>query len=345
MRVARSVKTVSVVIPNRNRAALLARALRSVLAQELPENVLLEVVVVDNGSGDGSVALSRDLGARTILLGANRGVSVALNRGITSSTGRWIVLLNNDVELAPDWLVRMLRGAERDGVWFATGKVLDALRPGLVDGAGDGVCRGGAAWRLGHGRPDGPGLAHARTVRFPSATASLFRREFFDRVGLFDEAFFAYLEDVELGLRAAAHGLRGVYVPRARCWHRGSATVGAWSGPMVAWITRHRLLLLARHYSPGMLLEFGHEIAAVQLLWAAMAVRRGRAGAWLRGAWCGMADFVQHRRDGRGTAARRLAAALCESEVEIRALQRSGTPDRFWKWYFRLARPLGGGDR
>ncbi len=329
--------TVSAVIPHRNRSDLLARALRSLFAQRLPPRVSLEVIVVDNGSRDGSAAVAAALGARMVLLGSNQGVSRALNRGIEAAVGDWVALVNNDVDLAPDWLGGLLEGALRADAWFATGKIFDASRRDVLDGAGDAVCRGGAAWRLGHGKRDGPAFSVPRPTFFPAATASLFRREFFDRTGLFDESIFAYLEDVDLGMRAAALGLGGIYLPQAVAWHLGSQTGGRWSDRTVAWITRHQLLLLSKHYSEDMLLRFARPIAVAQFLWAALALSRGRWRAWLRGLALGLADCRQHWRAGPRRGERRLAAALQEGEAEIASFQQAAGWDSFWRWYFRLA--------
>ncbi len=331
--------TVSVVIPHRNRAALLEQALASLDRQELSPGVDLDVVVVDNGSMDESHAVAASHGARTVQLGRNLGVSRALNRGIEESRGEWVVLLNNDVRLAPDWLAKLLRAAAEHRSWFATGRVYDASRPDLLDGAGDAVCRGGVAWRLCHGRPDTSASGRGRPTFFPSATASLFRREFFARAGMFDEDFFAYLEDVEVGLRAASLGLAGVYEPQALAWHKGSATAGRWSDAVVVWMTRHQILILAKHYSQTMLLRFGQPVLVAQLLWALLAISRGRTRAWLSGLRSGLAESSRYwRAEGRsGEAA--LVAALLASESEIAEVQGACGWDNWWKWYFRLARP------
>ena len=330
---------VSAVIPNRDRSDLLAKALRSLSAQRLPPHVGLEAIVVDNGSRDGSAEMAAGLGARTILLGSNLGVSRAFNRGIEAAGGEWVALINNDVELAPDWLERLLARAESTGAWFATGKIFDASRREVLDGAGDAVCLGGTAWRLGHGKRDGPPFASPRATFFSAATASLFRRGFFDRAGMFDESFFAYLEDVDLGMRAASLGLAGVYEPAAVAWHAGSATGGRWSDRSVAWITRHQLLLLAKHYSEDMLLRNARPIAAAQALWAALALARGRPLAWLRGLVQGLGDCRACRPSTGGAPDGRLTAALRAGEAEIARLQRATGWDTYWRWYFRLAGP------
>jgi len=328
--------TVSVVIPHLDRADLLERVLDCLSAQRLPPEAGLEVIVVDNGSSDGSAEVAARHGVRSILLGSNQGVSKALNRGIEEARGEWIAVLNNDVDLAPDWLAVLLEAAQRTDAWFATGKVYDAGRPDVLDGAGDAVCRGGTAWRLGHGKRDGPEYSRPRATYFPSATAALFRREFFDCAGCFDESFFAYLEDVDLGMRAATLGLEGVYVPDALAWHRGSATAGRWSDSSVSWITRHQLLLIAKHYSEALLLQFALPVLTAQLLWAGLALSRGRYRAWLSGILLGLEDCRSHWRPSSRRGEQSLAAALRAGEGEIAALQRAGGWDTYWRWYFRL---------
>ena len=333
--------TVSIVIPHLNRYELLTGLLDSIQQQELPEGVVLETLLVDNGSTDKSVEVARSLGVRVLRLSQNEGVSRALNRGIRATDGEVVVLLNNDVELAPDWLGHLLEAMKDDNIWFATGKTLDFEERGLIDGAGDAMCRGGASWRLGHGKNDGPEFDLGRRTFFPSATATAFRRTFFDRVGLLEEGFFAYLEDADLGLRAAIEKLPGMYVPEAVAYHRGGATSGVWSSQTVEWMTCHQLLLIAKFYSIGMILRYAHAILAAQLLWAGLAISRGRGGAWLRGFALGVWKFSRVRRASkqvRGNAGR-LRTVLSEAEADIFRVQNATSWDSYWKWYFRFVNP------
>lgn len=333
--------TVSLVIPHWNRADLLRQVLASVRALSLPDGISTEVIVVDNASEDDSREVAELAGARVVSVAANEGVSRALNRGIAASSGDWIVLLNNDVELTSNWLRELYTSAIDADAWFATGKVLDSASPDRVDGAGDAVCRGGTAWRIGNGKADGPAFDRSRQTYFPSATAALFRRDFFDRVGPLDESFYAYLEDVDLGMRAAIAELPGIYVPRAVAFHQGSATAGAWSAKSVTWITRHQILLLAKYYPLKLLIRFFLPIAVAQILWAAMAISRGRLGAWVRGVIDGLTAVPTARRSGKALrlSSDRLAAALEGAEAEIGGIQSRVGWDTYWKWYFRLARP------
>lgn len=327
--------SVSFVIPNWNRRDLLAAALASIRAQTLPP---LEILVADNGSTDGSEEVARQAGAQVLRLGVNKGFSFAVNRGVEAARGEMIAVVNNDVEFNPDWTERLATRLEQGG-WFAIGKLLDYSRRAQIDGVGDAICRGGTACRLGHGRPDCSLFYTPRFTYFPSATAVLVRRGFFDKAGKLEETFFAYLEDVDLGLRAALLSLEGVYVPEAVAYHHGSATLGAWSRPMVERLTRNQILLLAKFYPWGLVWRFWRPILVAQGLWAAMAVRHGRLGAYVRGLGRGLASGItlrrltaQWRSDGN-----RLADVLIRSERELVRVQHATGWDQYWQWYFRLA--------
>jgi GT2 family glycosyltransferase len=162
---------VSVIIPNWNGAALLETLLASLEAQE----GIGEVIVVDNGSSDNSVAIGRKAGAQVIELGSNAGFAAAANRGIRESTGEWLAILNNDVELGPGWLQTLVNAASAAGAWFACGKLLARDRPDLIDGTYDLICAGGTAWRCGAGRPDQPLWNRERPIQLTPFTALVVR--------------------------------------------------------------------------------------------------------------------------------------------------------------------------
>src|SRR5580704_16573906 len=154
-------------------------------------------MVVDNGSTDDSAAVAARAGAHVITLAANAGFAAAINRGIREASGsEWIGVLNNDVTLAPDWLACLVAELERNDAWFATGKLLNSQAPEVIDGSFDAVCRGGCAWRCGHGRLDSPVWNQQRSIQLAPFTAAVFRAGLFERVGLLDESFESYLEDV-----------------------------------------------------------------------------------------------------------------------------------------------------
>jgi len=318
---------------------MLQAAVSSLKSLARPEGWSFEVILVDNASADGARQWAEANDCRVLPLERNWGFGAAVNRGIDSSSGNFIVVMNDDVEFDADWLERTQQALQEDPqAWFACGKTLSYADRSRIDGAGDAVCRGGASWRVGHGRPDGAAFDVPRSVFFPSATATLFRRDFFNRVGRFDETFFAYLEDVELGLRAALAGLSGVYVPEARAYHHGSRTGGIWSAAMVRWITGHQIVLLAKFFPAGLLLRFGWNIFVSQLLWAGLAMRRRQTIAWARGMLLGarLAAKTGRNRETLHRSSEQLPGILTDSEAEIERFQQQTGFDAFWTWYFRL---------
>jgi len=326
---------VTALIPNWNGRARTERLLQALAAQSRPPDT---VMVVDNGSADGSVEMARARGARVIEMGRNAGFAAAVNRGVAETRTPWVAILNNDVEPAPAWLERLIAAASACGAWFATGRLLDARDPTRLDGAYDLLSRAACAWRAGHGRPDGPLWAGQRWIRFVPLTAALVRTELFQRVGPLDERFESYLEDVEWSLRSALAGCRGVYVPEAMSAHAGSATLGVWHADTVRRISRNQVLLAAKHYSGRELARWAWPLAAGQLLWGLVALRRGRFGAWLRGKWNALRMWPGLRREAawRGARPRRLRRILRVSEAHIHALQRRTGFDAYWRAYFAL---------
>lgn len=321
--------TVTAVIPNWNRRDLLVRLLDDLQAQTVRMG---RVIVVDNGSTDGSVAAAREHGAEAIALPVNRGFAAAVNEGIRAVSTEWVAILNNDVRLRPDWLEQLLRQAEADGVWFAAGKLLQEGNPEQLDGSFDLLSRAACAWRAGHGKRDQPAFSEAGAIHFAPMTAALFRRGLFEKVGLLDEAFESYLEDVEFGLRCALAGCTGVYAPKAVGTHAGSATLGQWNPETVRRIARNQLLLIARHYPPDWIRQYGWPVLVGQLLWGALAWKHGTGGAWLRGKQEGIAALRSSQRRPSPV----LRAVLEDGERRIRELQRQTGYDWFWRIYCTL---------
>jgi GT2 family glycosyltransferase len=218
----------SVIIPNLNGKGWLRDSIESIRAQTEPD---FELIVVDNGSTDESLAIARSYqgqpGYTLIENRENTGFSHAVNQGIRASKGEYAVLFNNDAFAEPDWLARLIETAERDPRIFAVQSLMIRhYERTLADDAGDYVNILGFAAKSGDGR-----LAsrYTREKRIFSACggASLYRRRILDEIGLFDEEFFAYFEDVDLSWRADNAGYKNVLCPAAKCYHICGATTGA----------------------------------------------------------------------------------------------------------------------
>ncbi len=313
--------SLTAVVPVWNGRDLLARLLDTLDAQTLRAD---ETIVIDNGSTDGAPELARSRGARVIGMGRNAGFAAAVNRGIGESRAGWIAVLNSDVELAADYFEKLTATSEL----FASGRILDARRNGMLDGAFDLTCRGGATWRAGSGCADGPAWRKARRIWSAPWTAILLRSDVFGKLGLLEERFESYLEDVDFGLRCAANGVYGMYVPDAVAWHRGSAALGRWHPETVRRIARNQVFLAARHLPP----RCWWRAIVAQALWGAVAMRHGHPVAWTKGMLAGLRGFRAMRR----RPIPELLAQLRENEREIVRLQSISGRDLYWKLYFLL---------
>ena len=237
----------SAVIVNHNGRGYVEEAVQSLLDQDVP----LEVWVVDNGSTDGSdVDLARRFGAaiRLIRAGRNLGFGAGNNLAIQQQAGgRHVLLLNSDAVAAPSFAREMIAAAEADPqVGMVAARVLDYARRDVIDTAGhllypDGLNRGRGRLELDRGQYDA-----CRTALFPSGAAALYRRAMLDEIGLFDETFFLYGDDAELGLRGRLAGWRCAFAPRAVAYHHYSRTVGPHSSLKAFYVERNRVLVLVK---------------------------------------------------------------------------------------------------
>ena len=232
---------VSVVIPTWDGAELLRQALASLASQSFRD---FETIVVDNGSRDGTAAmLARDFpGVALVRFEENRGFAPAVNAGLRAARGEVLVLMNNDVEAEPGWLSALVTALDRHpDAGFVASKMLSAREPSRIDSAWDAM--GLAPYNVGHGESDGPGFNEGRYVLSACAGAAAYRREFFRRVGYFDEDFFAWFEDVEIGIRGQLAGYRCWYEPAAVVRHLGSATAARMPERKIFLLIRNNLIL------------------------------------------------------------------------------------------------------
>jgi GT2 family glycosyltransferase len=320
---------VTAVIPHWNRKDLLATLLENLQRQTRPFD---QIIVADNGSDDGSAELAEQAGVEVLRLGSNLGFAAAVNRGIQSTDAEWVAILNNDVTLQPDWLRILLAEAERQNASFATGKILSEASHATIDGTFDEISRGACACRCGAGKPDAPIWNQARHIRMAPMTAAIFRRSLFDEVGLLDETFGSYLEDVDFGFRSALAGHDGIFVPGAEAYHRGSATAGRWQKDTVRLISRNQVLLARKHFQGQSLWP----IVAGQLLWGLIASRHGRFLSYVLGKIQGLQSRPVV--GAKPQSPESVRAVLEESERHIYQLQQQTGFDNYWRAYFWLLR-------
>jgi GT2 family glycosyltransferase len=323
--------SVALVIPVWNQVDLLRVLLKSIADQTVQP---ARIVIVDNASTEDIASIAAQAGAQYLRMPRNLGFAAAVNRGIALAQTEWIALLNSDVALQPDWLEQLLQRATAVDAWYACGKLLMARDPTRIDGTWDLIASSGCAYRNGQGRKDGPQFSPEREIALCPATAAIYRRELFDRVGGFAEVYESYLEDVDFSMRCAAAGYRGFYVPKAQATHVGQGSSSHWSRRVVELNARNQVLLVKRLYPLQVQKQFRWKIIAGQFLWGLVACRHFRLGSWVRGRLDGAKRNVAAQPLDQGSLTRLLAA----SEREIRGIQKV-KPDLYWRLYFLITGP------
>jgi len=277
---------VSVVIPNLNGAHLLEPCLGALMRQ----TVAVNVIVVDNGSTDNSVALMRDKFPRVQIIcnDKNLGFAAPVNQGIRASTTSFVATLNNDTVPEANWAAELLDALRRHPeCGSAASKMLFVDPPNIINSCGIAIDRVGIAWDRRGGEPDSSQDEEC-AVFGASAGAALYRRAMLDQIGLFDEDFFAYMEDVDLAWRAQNAGWHAIYVPSARVTHWHSATSIEGSPFKSKMLGRNKVWLVAKNYPTPQLWRalpriLFYECAAVgyaTLTRGDLNALRGRVAGW-----------------------------------------------------------------
>ncbi len=315
---ASSFPLISVIIPNWNGARFLPTCLDSLRRQTYPN---FEVIVVDNASTDNSVELiEREYPeVRLVKLSTNRGLTGGANAGIQVARGEIIALLNNDTEADPQWLMELHRALEADPeAGMVASKMLLFDRRDVIHSAGDfyrvdGVPGNRGVWERDEGQFDGD-----RRVFGACGGAAAYRRAMLEEIGLFDEDFFMYCEDVDLAWRAQLAGYPCAFAPRAIVYHRLSATGG---GETASYYCGRNFILVIVKDIPTLLLKkywWRIILAQLRIAWDALRAWRGKAArARLRGqlaAFCHLPLMLRKRREIQRT--RRVSEEYLESILQ-----------------------------
>lgn len=217
-------KKVTVVIPNYNGLKFMEPCFQALSRQT---SKAFDLLVVDNGSADGSAEWLREHKIPSIFLKENTGFSGAVNRGIRAAKTPYVILLNNDTQVFPEFVEELLRCIERSPKIFSvSSKMLQMYKPELLDDAGDMYTLMGWAFQRGVGQSS-KGYKSACRVFSACAGAAIYRKSVFEEIGYFDEMHFAYLEDMDIGYRAKIAGYDNLYCPGAKVYHVGSGTSGS----------------------------------------------------------------------------------------------------------------------
>jgi GT2 family glycosyltransferase len=273
----------SVIILNWNGRHLIEECLESLLAQTFRE---FESIVVDNGSTDGSVELLQTRYGdriRLLPLPGNLGFGGGNNRGIEVACGEWVVFLNNDTQVETRWLEELRSAVHRHpGIPVFACKVLNYYRRDEIDTVGhllypDGINRGRGRLEKDRGQYD-----REEEVFFPSGCAAAYRKDLLAAIGGFDESFFAYGDDTELGLRARLYGAGCLLAPRAVVYHKYSETGGSYSEFKAYHVERNRVWVVLKYFPlRWILLSPFYTIARMAYHFAAALKRKGAAGKFV----------------------------------------------------------------
>lgn len=240
---------VSVVILNWNGGTYAEEAIASVLKQNYPE---YELIVVDNGSVDFSLQTIKDRfkdKLRLIENKANVGFAAGNNIGIRQARGEYVALLNNDAVADLSWLKELVTIAQTDPViGMCASKVLNYFERDIIDTVGHLVYRDGLNRGRGRLEKDSGQYDNIEEIFFPSGAAALYRKAMLDEIGLFDEDFFAYGEDADIGIRGKLAGWKCIYVPKAIAYHRYSASSFAYSPMKAFFVERNRVWVALKNF-------------------------------------------------------------------------------------------------
>lgn len=245
--------TASVIIPNWNGKALLEECLDSLEKQTFKE---FEIIVVDNGSIDGSVdfIIKNFPGVKVVKLDKNYGFSKAINAGVEASQALYVVFLNNDTAVDKDWLKILVSYANKYQKASSIGsKLVNYYNRKKIDGVGIEINEVGQAKSIGWNQEDLGQFDKEMFVFGVTGGGSLFRREVFIKLGMFDEDYFMYFEEVDFAFRAQFQGYKAIYCPKAVIYHRHKATSSKKPQYIEYWQFKNMMQTIIKDY-PGSLL-------------------------------------------------------------------------------------------
>jgi len=238
---------VSIIILNWNGLEHLKTCLPSLIGQTYKN---IEIIVVDNGSTDGSIEYVEQNydTVKLVCNSTNVGFSKGNNVGMQIASGKYIAVLNNDTELDQNWVSSLVDAAEEhpDAGMFAC-KILSYYDRNLIDCVGHLIYPDGLSRGRGRGEIDNGQYDKIEEIAFPSGCAALYRKEMLEQIGLFDERFFIYVEDSDLGMRGRIAGWKCLYVPNAVVYHKYSATMGEYSPQKAFLVERNRLWFVMKN--------------------------------------------------------------------------------------------------
>ncbi len=245
----------SVIIPNWNGKKFLSECIDSLKAQTLQD---FETILVDNGSTDGSARFVEERYGNFVRIIRNKknlGFTGGSNVGIRAARGEFLVLLNNDTRADLHWLEELVKATDVDhriGMWGS--KIYSYYKRDQIEAVGELIYRDGLCRSKGQFEQDRGQYEVMEEIFFPPGCGAMYRKRVFDEIGLFDEDFFAYADDSEIGIRARLAGWKGIFVPRAIIYHKNSGTGGQHSPFKAFYVERNRFWITIKYFPLPLLL-------------------------------------------------------------------------------------------
>ena len=264
---------VTIIVVTINNLSLLRNCLVSLYAQDYKA---IEIIVVDNGSDeDVRGMLTKEFPeVYMVRLDKNYGFAGGNNRGIEVAHGKYIALINNDAVATTQWITSLVETAESDSrIGAVASLVIDGNSPEVLDSCGVGIALDGMSRQAMRGMPV-PNLPRPKEVFAFSGCACLLRMEALREVGLFDEDFFAYCEDTDMGLRLQWAGWKIVVAPGSYVYHFYSLTGGKFSLQKIYWVERNHLWVAVKNF-PWFLLAILPVVTGWRYLVQGYSVMRG----------------------------------------------------------------------
>ncbi len=239
----------SIIIPNWNGKQFLQECFDSLMNQSYKN---FEIIFVDNGSTDDSVDFVQERYGKYVKIIRNEknlGFTGGCNVGIRFSSGEFIILLNNDIWAHPNWLEELSKAIDIDhkiGMWGS--KIYSYYNRDMIEAVGeliywDGLCRAKGQYEKDHGQYE-----NFEEILFPPGCGAMYRKRVFEEIGLFDEDFFTYADDAEIGIRARLAGWKGLYVYKAILYHKNSGTGGQHSPFKAFYVERNRFWITIKYF-------------------------------------------------------------------------------------------------
>ena len=332
---------VSIIIVNWNGLEHLPDCLDSLETQTFRD---FEAILVDNGSEDGSVPFVRGRypWVKVVPLPQNTGFASGNNRGLEHASGTYIVTLNNDTRAKPDWLEILVKVADdHPQAGMVACRICSFSKPDIIDSIGMGICGDGMSrGRFRNKRWSTLHLQDVEEILFPSGCAALYKRAMLDETGFFDDDFFAFAEDSDLGLRGRLAGWESVAATRAVVHHKYSQTTGRLSPFKVYLVERNHYWVVWKNFPLRLIFtlplfaawRYFEQLRTVMLgggtgeEFHASASRRELIKAQVRGIWNGFGGMIPMFRKRhelmkkRKLPMHRFSELLCRYRISFREL-------------------------